>query len=298
MSIEALQKKIKTTQDLREIVGNMKTLSSVSILQYEQASAVLEKYQRNLRDAIHVLALHNGIPQFITTQSAHPQYLFIIIGSDNGMVGRFNRELCEQIKAFLKAQKISAADAYFITIGKRLSSLVEQAGFNVLYGYATSNSVKAVVSLAETLILRIEQAMRKQRITNLYTCFHRRANTTGVDVELKKILPVDAEQLLKLRQKKWDTNNVPMLPVAKDKMFAALVGEIMMIALAKQINASLAAEHYIRMTNMQNAEKNIDENLEKMNLEFQQQRQEEITGELIDVISGVNAMVTSNDKIS
>ena len=44
------------------------------------------------------------------------------------------------------------------------------------------------------------------------------------------------------------------------------------------------------MTNMQNAEKNIDENLEELNLEYQQQRQADITDELIDVISGAEAM--------
>lgn len=289
MSIEILQRKIKTTQDLREIVSNMKTLSSVSILQYNQANAVLEKYQRNLQDAIHVLALHDGIPPSVSKQSPHPRYLFIIIGSDNGMVGRFNRDLTERVQKFMKAEKIAASDAYFITIGKRLSALSEQAHFNVLTGYATSNSVKAVVSLAETVILRLEQAMRRQRVTNIYTCFHRRSGNS-VSVNLQRILPVDAEGLLKLKKKKWDTNNIPMLPVNKDDMFAALVGEILMIALSKQINASLAAEHYIRMTNMQNAEKNIDESLEELNLEFQQQRQEEITGELIDVISGANAM--------
>lgn len=289
MPIEALQRKIKTTQDLREIVGNMKTLSSVSILQYDEANEVLEKYQRNLRDAIHVLALHDGIPLSIAQQSAYPRYLFIVIGSDNGMVGRFNRDLIDEVRAFLKAQKIAIADARFIIIGKRLSALAEQADFNVLAGYATSNSVKAVISLAETLIMRLEQAMRRQRITDIYTCFHRR-NSNNVAIEMKKILPADYENLLKLKKKRWETNNLPMLPVDKDKMFAALVGEILMIALSKQINASLAAEHYIRMTNMQNAEKNIDENLEVMNLEFQQQRQEEITGELIDVIYGANAI--------
>ena len=289
MPVEALQRKIKTTQDLREIVGNMKTLSSVSILQYEQANTVLEKYQRNLRDAIHALAIHNGIPQFISKQSPHPRYLFIIIGSDNGMVGRFNRELVERVHSFLKEKKIAAADAFFITIGKRLSALAEQAEFNLLSGYATSNTVKAVVTLAETMIMRIEQAMSRQRITDIYTCFHRRGNN-GVNVEMSRILPADYDSLLKLKKKKWETNNIPMMPVAKDRMFTALLGEILMIALAKQINASLAAEHYIRMTNMQNAEKNIDDNLEKMNLEFQQQRQEEITGELIDVISGANAV--------
>ena len=56
------------------------------------------------------------------------------------------------------------------------------------------------------------------------------------------------------------------------------------------LNDSLASEHFTRMTNMQEAEKNIDENLERMNLEYQQQRQENITDELIDVISGADAM--------
>lgn len=289
MPIEALQRKIKTTSDLREIVSNMKTMSSVSILQYEQANAVLEKYQHNLQDAFHVLALHDGVPQLLSQQSSHPRYLFITIGSDNGMVGRFNRELIEHLKAFIKAGKISPADTHFVTIGKRLTSLAEQEDFNLFSGYSTSNSVKAVVSLAETLIMRIEQAMRRQRITDIYTCFHRRGNGR-VNIELKKILPAEADNLQKLKKKRWETNNIPMLPVDKDKMLAALVGEILMIALAKQINASLAAEHFIRMTNMQNAEKNIDDNLEEMNLEFQQQRQEEITGELIDVISGANAL--------
>ena len=289
MPIEALQRKIKTTNDLREIVGNMKTMSSVSILQYEQANAVLEKYQRNLQDAFHILALHDGIPPFASKQSAHPRYLFIVIGSDNGMVGRFNRELIEQVQAFVKTNKIAPSDANFIAIGKRLTALAEQAEFNLLSGYATSNSVKAVISLAETLIMRIDQAMRRQRITDIYTCFHRRGSGK-VNVEISKVLPAEPDDLLKLRKKRWETNNVPMLAVDKEKMFAALVGEILMIALSKQINASLAAEHYIRMTNMQNAEKNIDENLEKMNLEFQQQRQEEITGELIDVITGANAI--------
>ena len=41
---------------------------------------------------------------------------------------------------------------------------------------------------------------------------------------------------------------------------------------------------------VQAAEKNIDEKLAEMNLLFQQQRQEEITGELIDIIAGYQAM--------
>ena len=290
MPIEALQRKIKTTKDLREIVSNMKTLSSVSILQYEQANTVLEEYRRNLRDAFHALAIHNGIPNLSTQTAIHPRYLFILIGSDNGMVGRFNRELTENITDFIKNNHINPSDTHFIVIGKRLSALAEQANFNILSGFATSNSVKSIISLAEQVIIRIDKAIRQNRISDVYICYHQRRKSTSVETKIQKVLPAEVKRLQQLKSKKWETNNIPMVPSAPQKMFAALLNETMMIALAQCINASLAAEHFTRMTNMQNAEKNIDENLEEMNLEYQQQRQEEITGELIDVISGANAM--------
>ena len=63
MAVEILRRRIKTTQDLRDIVSNMKMLSSVSILQYEQADKALDKYLRNLRDAFHILAIHHLLPQ-------------------------------------------------------------------------------------------------------------------------------------------------------------------------------------------------------------------------------------------
>ena len=46
----------------------------------------------------------------------------------------------------------------------------------------------------------------------------------------------------------------------------------------------------MRLTTMQAAEKNIDENLETMNLQYQQMRQENITTELLDVVNGAEAM--------
>ena len=290
MPAEALQRKIKTTKDLREIVSNMKTLSSVSILQYEQANTVLCEYRRNLQDAFHALAIHNNIPNLAAPPQVHQRYLFILIGSDNGMVGRFNRELTEKVKDFIKDQNIALADIRFITVGKRLSALAEQAKLSILSGFATSNSVKSIISLAEQAILRIDKAVLQYRISDVFACYHQRRKNSSVEMKIEKLLPIDMAGLQKMRHKKWETNNIPMVPSNPTEMFAALLRESLTIELARCLNSSLAAEHFTRMTNMQNAEKNIDENLEEMDLEYQQQRQEEITSELIDVISGANAI--------
>ena len=290
MAVEILRRRIKTTQDLRDIVGNMKMLSSVSILQYEQADKALDKYLHNLRDAFHILALNGGLPQINNRETLQPRYLFLLIGSDNGMVGRFNRDIVEEAKNYLRQKHIPMNSVWFVTVGKRVSALAENAGLKILNSYAVSNSVKAVSMLAENVILNIDTAIRKERISEVWIVSHHRGEHNQIGIERKKIIPFDVKRLQKLQYKKWETNNFPMLGVEASQMFAELVNEALMISVAKEINASLASEHYARMTNMQNAEKNIDENLEELNLEYQQQRQEDITDELIDVISGAEAM--------
>ncbi|MBQ8481925.1 MAG: F0F1 ATP synthase subunit gamma [Alphaproteobacteria bacterium] len=290
MAVEVLRRRIKTTQDLRDIVSNMKMLSSVSILQYEQADKALDKYMRNLRDAFHILALHRALPHLITAKVKNPRYLFLLIGSDNGMVGRFNREIVGNAKDYLRQKHISLNDVIFVTVGKRVSALAESSRLKVYKSYAISNSIKAVAMLAENVILNIDEVIRKERISNVFVVSHHRGEHNLISVEIKQIIPFDIKRLQKLQNKKWETNNIPQLGVPAEKMFTELVNESLMITVGKEINASLASEHYTRMTNMQNAEKNIDENLEELNLVYQQQRQEDITDELIDVISGAEAM--------
>ncbi len=290
MPIEALKRRIKTTEDLREIVNNMKMLSSVSIGQYEQANTVLDKYRRNIRDAFHALIINHGIPNINKQAIIKNKYLYVLIGSDNGMIGRFNKEIIEAVNKDMKQRHIAKQDIIFMILGKRLAMMSEQTGWNLWTCYGMVNSVKAVAGLAGSVILKIDEATRKEHVTNVSVWFHQRKNNSTVNLEKRDIIPFAVERLQKLKAQKWETNNIPMLPVEPQKMFAALVKEMLMSALSKLINSSLAAEHYTRMTNMQNAEKNIDENLAIMNLEYQQQRQEEITDELIDVISGAEAM--------
>jgi F-type H+-transporting ATPase subunit gamma len=290
MTIEALKKRIKTTEDLREIVNTMKALSSVSILQYEQANGALEKYRHNLKDAFQALVLNNGLPSVAHNKTQKQRYLVILIGTDSGMVGKFNKELLDKVRADLKKHNVLWRDVLFLTIGKRITMLAEQAKCRLFAKYAVANSVKMVGSISETVIMKLEEATRKEQINNVSVWYHIRNKNSGTMVEKKNIVPFDMEALKNLRDKPWGTNNIPMIPMEKEKLFSALVNEFLMIAMASFLNSSLAAEHYTRMTNMQNAEKNIDESLEDMNLQYQQQRQESITDELIDVISGAEAM--------
>jgi F-type H+-transporting ATPase subunit gamma len=290
MTIDVLQRKIKTTNDLRDIVTTMKTMSSASIGQYERAAKVLEKYRQNIQNAFHALALQDGLPIISHQQNSIKRYLFLMIGSDNGMVGKFNKEIVELADAEIKNRHLSKKDVLLITVGRRIATLAEQAKYNIYAGYGVSNSVKVINSLAESLILKLDKVLRQERINHVTVFYHQRMNNMTVSIKKQDVLPFDFSRYRKLKNKAWGTNNIPQTDISSEQLFTALMNEIIMIGLAEKLNASLAAEHFVRMTNMQNAEKNIDENLEQLNLAYQQQRQEEITDELIDVVSGAEAL--------
>lgn len=290
MTLELLKKRIKTTEDLREIVSTMKALSSVSILQYEQANRSLEKYRRNLHDGFQALVHKYGIPQIAVYDKTLPRYLVVLVGTDSGMVGKFNKEIIDKALLDLRKKNVARQDVMFLSIGRRMTMLAMQAKLNLYAKYAISNSVKMVNSIAETVIMKIDDATRKERINHVCVWYHKRGKSGPVSVENREIIPFDSEAFKRLKNKPWGTNNIPMVPLDKEKLFSALMNEYLTITIASQLNYSLAAEHFTRMTNMQNAEKNIDENLGELNLEYQQQRQESITDELIDVVSGAEAM--------
>lgn len=289
MSLEKLQRQIKTTRELRDIVSTMKLLSSVSILQYEQASRALEKYRHNLTGAFQALISQRKISH-AKVLSGQQKHLLVLVGSDNGMVGKFNQEIVKEARQYLRKIGISPQKVLFIVIGKRLNMLVSQQKWPMYAQYGISNSVKIVNTLAENIILHIDQAMMREKVTHVMVFTNRRIKNQPVKVEKRQVLPFNTQALKNLKNKPWPTNNIPLITLPTAQMFSALVREMMLIFLSDVLNGSLAAEHWTRMTNMQNAEKNIDDNLEELDKQYQQKRQEQITEELIDVVSGASAL--------
>ena len=296
MSLEELQRKIKTTDDLREIVSTMKALSSASILQYEHANKSLNIYQNNLRDAFHALVKQSNFSQITQKKFSTDNYLVLLIGSNNGMVGKFNRELLQAAETDLRHQHISPQQTVFLPIGKRMVMQLQQNKLKMQASYPVANSVKEVSSLAENIILQIDAAITKLKITHVIMWFHQRGKRGMVEITKTNLMPFDSTKIAHYKNTPWETNNIPLIANNPKMLFSALLRESLMISVSRALNLSLAAEHYTRMTNMQNEKKNIDENLAELDQKYQQIRQEEITDELIDIISGAEALKKNREK--
>jgi F-type H+-transporting ATPase subunit gamma len=76
----------------------------------------------------------------------------------------------------------------------------------------------------------------------------------------------------------------------RSQLLAALIRQYLFVQLYRACAESLASENTSRLLTMQTAEKNIDERIDELNISYHSRRQEAITGELLDVISGFEVL--------
>lgn len=300
-TLEGLKRRIKTTTSLKDIVSSMKTLSAVSVGQYEKSTKALKQYADSIELALLALLRGRNIPKNIKQQYKE-QIIAIIFGSDQGLVGRFNKSIASFAISSLQQNNIDLNDVTFIVGGKSLSSKILSMGYDIDTLFTMPSSVKAMITVAKKIVFKLSEIQSLQqngdkdfsfsnRQLKIYLFYNSKDEHSLIKQNMLQILPVDENFLKKLSQRKWPTKNIPIYaPRSRRTLFSLFMRQLLFVNIYKAIAQSLASEHFTRMISMQNAEKNIDEHLEQMNLEYQQRRQTEITNELLDVVIGAEVL--------
>ena len=156
--------------------------------------------------------------------------------------------------------------------------------------YAVMNSLKEIASIADIVLMRINELIAKTKAEQVFVYYMQKPSGLSAKPVKVQLMPLPREEMLALKKEKWTGRTIPLITADRDALFQALIHEYLDVVLSRALTASLAAEHHTRMVNMQQAEKNIDDSLDTMNLEYQQLRQTGITDELIDIVSGAESI--------
>lgn len=107
---------------------------------------------------------------------------------------------------------------------------------------------------------------------------------------MRLLLPLSAERLRNLAARPWPSRRRPMFTMDPDRLLSAVLRQYLFSSVYRAAAESLASEHASRLASMQAAERNIEEHLaEQQEAQFRRRRQEAITEELLDIVSGFAA---------
>jgi F-type H+-transporting ATPase subunit gamma len=285
-----LKRKIDSTEDLGSVVKTMKALAAVNIRQFEKAVAALKTYSRTVEMGLQVVLRDR--PGFSITARTAPQGFVgaVVFGTDQGMCGPLNETVVSHALEVLDRRNVADDRLDLITVGLRAKHRLEDQGRQVQNTFSVPVSVGAVTPLIQTLLVEIDRwlARREHEEVFLFNCLPQ--SGAAYRPQEVRLLPVDRSWLQKLRNKKWPGNQVPLFSMDWETLFATLIRQYLFVALYRAAVESLAAENASRLATMQGAESSIEDRLEELRAQYQRERQMSITEELLDIVSGFEAL--------
>ena len=265
----------------------MKSLSAVNIRQFERAVESLEQY-RTVVDMGWTVFLRMGRPAI--SPSRNQGDVCLVVGSDQGMCGQFNESLWPFLQKQVTGQATEGRNWIYWSMGEKVHGMLEDAGVPNVVHFQAPGSLNAVTERVQEAIQKVEERRSAKKLENLYLCHHVLGEQGGYAPVFEKILPLDATWAKDHGSTPWPNRCLPMLGSSRETMFAHLFRQYLFISFYRAFAQSLAGENAARLMAMQAAEKNILELQEELQAMFREQRQAGITSELLDIISGFEAL--------
>lgn len=289
-TLEAIAGQLDTTREIQSIVRVMKSLSAVSITQYETAVDALGAYRDTIDKGLQVV-----LRDFRTREGHLPHSLFpaasgregwVVIGSDRGLCGRFN----ETIASFAKEQLDKTEEAPMLCVsGLRAAARLKTWGLDADRLFTLPGSVEGLIATAQSILIEIDRWQDQEGVRRAHVMHNRRGEHSRAEPNSIQLLPVSRDDLLRLANAPWPGRSLPNFSMAPDALLSWLIRQRMFLGVYEALAQSLASEHAARLAAMQAADRNIQERRDDIENLYRQKRQEAITRELLDVVAGFEA---------
>lgn len=201
--------------------------------------------------------------------------LLIVFCSEYGFVGGFNRPLLEM------AREKAARGRDIALIGSRGAMLAAEYEITPIWTLPMSSDQTSVQEAVQEIAVCLFQAVR-EGTSSVKLIYTEQRGAGGAQIEYRALFPVERQSFPESRE----TESLPLLNMPPEEMLKYLTEEYLMASLSCAVMESLHAENYGRLTAMDQAHRNIQKKYEQIEQMSHQLWQEEITTELLDIITG------------
>lgn len=283
-SLEGLGRKVRTAHELLAVVKTMKSLAAVNIRQYSAAAAAMDAYGAVVASGWQALLMNRSLSW--QEQRDDRAACYLVLGSDQGMCGQFNELAAKCALARIANGNGTGGAPVFWTAGDRLRAIIEEVG-QVEEHFSLPVSIPAISELITGIVSRFAALYAEGRVGRLVVCSTRQGRAGTYAPHSMQILPLTYRRSSK---RKWPGRCLPMLGLPEKQLYEHLFHQHLFASIYSAFAQSLASENAARLAAMQVAEQNIHELEEDLQGRFRETRQSTITAELLEIVSGFDAL--------
>jgi F-type H+-transporting ATPase subunit gamma len=203
----------------------------------------------------------------------------VLYAAEHGFVGSFNERVLDAAEKLLDPE-----DALFV-LGSRGAAAVRERELRMLWAYPMATRPEGVPETIRHLTAELYGWIARGDLGRIEVVFARHRQSTGTTIERKLLFPVDLTSFALKQQRLPPLHNLPP-PTLLEKLIADYIFGLLTEAAIE----ALAGENAARFAAMDSAHENVSKKLEELQQEARQARQDEITTELLDLVTGTQAL--------
>ena len=290
-SIKDLKKRIGSTKNTQQTTRAMKMVSAAKLRRSQDAIMSQRPYARQVGDLIRLVAgmtkKAESNPLIVGRELAEGEkkkLLIVLVTSDRGLCGGFNSNIIKTAQRWLRENESSYAEVKLGFVGRK--------GFDFFKSRRNNNGPyfsevggKVTFQKAQKLAAQVMELYTSGEVDEVQFIYNEFKNAISQKVVVETYLPLNVTNGGVEGEAKVEGPIYFVKPSAEVVLDQLLAKNFAMQAF-RVLLESQAGEHGARMSAMENATKNAGEMIRKLTLQYNKQRQANITKELLEIIAG------------
>lgn len=296
-SLKDLKNRISSVKSTQKITAAMKMVAAAKLRRaQEQAEAgrpYAERMERMVRSLAANVAVSSESPRLMVGTGKDDVHLLVVVTSDRGLAGGFNSSIVREARRQIRALQDAGKTVKLLTVGRKGRDQLRRDYANLIVG-SFEDVGRQRLSFADADKIT-QDVLRRFEAGEFDVCavvYNRFKSAISQIVTLQQVIPFAVEPA-EAGEEAAPTNGPRALyeyEPDEEEILAQLLPKNLAIQVYRALLESGASEQGARMTAMDNATRNAGEMINRLTLVYNRTRQANITKELIEIISGAEAL--------
>ena len=289
-SLKDLKIRINTVKSTQKITSAMKMVASAKLKRAQEKAESGRPYATKMSSIVSTLASKvnsESGPKLLFGNNENNRVLLVAISADRGLCGGFNNNISKEIRKRVNDLEKDNKEVKLILVGRKVGTVLKrEMGDRIIGSFTGIQGDNLSFSKISPITLQIISLFEDDKIDCVEMYYNRFRSVISQVVTKKQLIPADFNTETPDNDEESTYEYEPEEEMILDHLLPRNLSTQIYSALLDSSAGELAA----RMTAMDNATRNAGELIDRLTLEYNRTRQAFITKELIEIISGAEAV--------
>ena len=281
-NLRVLRRKIRTTESIWQITRAMSMVSAVQLRRVQQGVEQRRAFFAKLSEILARISASDSsvLHPYLRPVEVEKCAGLVVAAGDRGLCGGYNSSLFRAVDQFLKTKTCRFE---IIPVGAKAVAQARRSGWNVTDTYASLRDIEDTEKAAQ-ISAQIRRHFDDGSLDSLYVAYTRFISTSRHVPVIEQILPVEPDET------KQDADLEYIFEPDPEQLINTVVPMAVDAELRYYLLQALASEHAARMIAMTTSSDNAEEMRDDLTKQLNRARQQRITSEVLEVITGAEAL--------